>query len=301
MSPREKTLASKDGYLLSLRIYETETPKAVVKCIHGMEEYQGRYQDFAEYLQTAGYTVVTADLRGHGENAPILSHIADGDGHLRLLEDEETILNEIHERWPGVPVILFGFSMGSIIARVFLQKYSREFHKAVLAGYPRPNEAAGAGILLTILLSSVRGSKGYSKLVDGMALGPFIKAVPDAKTPHDWLSYNPENVRRYIRDPLCGARFTLGSYNALFSLIRMMDSPDRYEEVWKELPILMISGKDDPCTGGEKGRADSEDRLRRAGFRELEIVTVEGMRHEILNETGREKVFRRILDFMDKE
>ena len=112
---------------------------------------------------------------------------------------------------------------------------------------------------------------------------------------------NPDNVRRYIEDPLCGARFTLGSYNALFHLIRMMDSPELYEDVWKELPILMISGKDDPCTGGEKGRADSENRLRRAGFRELEIVTLEGMRHEILNEKNRKEVYRRILEFMDKE
>ena len=287
MSYLEKTIASKDGYSLALRIYEADTPKAVVKCIHGMEEYQDRYMSFAEYLQEAGYTVVTANLRGHGPDAPKLSHIADREGHQRLLEDEE--------------VILFGHSMGTIIARVFLQKFSREFHKAVLSGYPNPNGAAGAGIVLTDLIASFKGADGYSKVVDGMVLGPFSKAVPDAKTPQDWLSVNPDNVRRYIEDPLCGARFTLGSYNALFHLIRMMDSPELYEDVWKELPILMISGKDDPCTGGEKGRADSENRLRRAGFRELEIVTLEGMRHEILNEKNRKEVYRRILEFMDKE
>ena len=65
--------------------------------------------------------------------------------------------------------------------------------------------------------------------------------------------------------------------------------------------ILLISGKEDPCTGGEKGRGDSENRLRRAGFRNLEIVTLDGMRHEILNENGREDVYLRILDFIEKE
>ena len=301
MSYRIQTLASRDGYELSLRIYETEAPKAIVKFIHGMEEYQDRYEPFAEYLQAAGYTVVTADLRGHGKNAPILSHIADKEGHLRLLEDEEAILDEIHGRWPGMPVILFGHSMGTIIARAFLQKHSGEFHKVALSGYPNPNGAAGAGILLTDVIASVKGGKGYSKLVDGMVLGPFAKAVPKAVTPQDWLSVNRENVQRYIADPLCGVRFTLGSYNALFHLIRMMDSPEQYEAVRKDLPILLISGKEDPCTGGEKGRADSENRLRRAGFRNLEIITLDGMRHEILNETGREDVYRRILEFMDKE
>ena len=299
MSFEEMTLPSKDGYELSLKIYEAADPKAVVKCIHGMEEYQDRYRPFAEFLQSAGYTVVTADLRGHGKNAPFLSHIADQDGHLRLLEDEEVILDMIHERWAGVPVILFAHSMGTIIARVFLQKWSREFRKVVLSGYPNPNGAAAAGIVLTDVLSSIKGGKGYSKLVDDMVLGPFSKAVPDAKTPQDWLSVNPDNVERYREDPLCGARFTLGSYSALFGLIKLMGEPGKYEEVWKELPILLISGKDDPCTGGEKGRADSETVLRKAGFRELEIVTLDGMRHEILNETDKETVYQKILEFIN--
>ena len=301
MSYRIQTLTSRDGYELSLRFYEADAPKAVVKFIHGMEEYQDRYESFAEYLREAGYTVVTADLRGHGKNAPVLSHIADKEGHLRLLEDEEVILDEIHGRWPGMPVILFGHSMGTIIARAFLQKHSEEFHKVVLSGYPNPNSAAGAGIVLTEMIAAVKGGKGYSKMVDGMVLGPFAKAVPNAVTPQDWLSVNRENVQRYIADPLCGVRFTLGSYNALFHLIRMMDSPENYEEVRKDLPILLISGKEDPCTGGEKGRGDSENRLRRAGFRNLEIVTLDGMRHEILNENGREDVYLRILDFIEKE
>ena len=78
-----------------------------------------------------------------------------------------------------------------------------------------------------------------------------------------------------------------------------MGRADLYEEVWKELPILLISGREDPCTGGEKGRADSEAVLRKAGFREIEVVTLEGMRHEILNETGWEEVYGRILKFMN--
>lgn len=301
MSYQEVTLPSKgDGYPLALRIYAADRPRAVVKIIHGMEEYQDRYEPFAEFLRDAGYTVVTADLRGHGKSAPVLSHIADRDGHLRLLEDEETILEEISKRWTGVPVILHGQSMGSIIARVFLQKRSRAFRKVVLSGYPKPNDAAGAAATMTELLAAFKGAKGYSRLLDGMILEPFSKAVPDAKTPQDWLSYNPENVRRYIGDPLCGARFTLGSYNALLRLIQLMDRPDKYEDVREDLPILLISGADDPCTGGRKGREDSADRLRKAGFRELEIVLLEGMRHEILNETGHEETFRRILEFLEK-
>ena len=300
MGYQEVTIPSKDSYALPLRIYEAKEPKAAVMCIHGMEEYQGRYRDFAEFLQAAGYTVVTADLRGHGEKAPVLSHIADRDGHLRLLEDEEEILKAIRKRMPDLPVILFGHSMGTIIARAFLQKRSKAFRKVVLSGYPNPNGAAGAGVLITGLLSAFKGKTGHSGLVDGMVLGAFSKAVPDAATPQDWLSVNPENVKRYREDPLCGVPFTLGSYDALFRLIKMMDSPNQYTEVKEDLPFLLISGRDDPCTGGEKGRADSEDRLRKAGFREIETVILDGMRHEILNEKEHETVYRRILEFLEK-
>ena len=190
--------------------------------------------------------------------------------------------------------------MGTIIARVLLQKHSHAFRKAVLSGYPNPNKAAGAGIKLTEMLTSVKGAKGFSRTVDSMVLGTFSKAVKNAKTPVDWLSVNEANVRKYIADPLCGARFTLGSYNALFHLIRLMNNPDRYEDVRADLPILLISGEADPCTGGERGREDSEEVLLQAGFREIEVCTMDGMRHEILNENGREEVYRRILDFIEK-
>ena len=293
------TLPAKEHYTLYLRVYDAVNPKAVVKCIHGMEEYQDRYQPFAEFLQGNGYTVVTANLRGHGKDAPVLSHIADRDGDRLLLEDEEAILAWIREQWPDVPVILFGHSMGTIIARAFLQTRSRDFRKAVLSGYPNPNSAAGAGLFLAKALGAVKGRQSYSGLVDGMVLGAFSKAVPDAVTPQDWLSVNRENVEKYIADPLCGARFTLGSYEALFGLICRMNDPKGYRDIQEDLPILLISGRDDPCTGGEKGRADSEKVLREAGFTSLRTVVLDGMRHEILNENAREDVYREILAFMD--
>ena len=299
-SYRIVTIPSKEDYTLTLRIYEAEAPKAVVKCIHGMEEYQDRYQGFAEFLQENGYTVVTANLRGHGKDAPILSHIADRDGDRLLLEDEEAILADIRARWPELPVILFGHSMGTIIARAFLQTRSREFRKVVLSGYPNPNGAAGAGLFLAKALAAVKGSQGYSGMVDGMVLSPFSRGVPNAVTPQDWLSVNPENVQNYIADPLCGARFTLGSYQALFGLIKRMNDPKGYRNVREDLPILLISGRDDPCTGGEKGRADSEKVLREAGFSNLKTVVMDGMRHEILNEKAKDEVCREILAFLEE-
>lgn len=301
MSYREQIVGSKDGYQLHLHAFENPQGKAVVLCIHGMEEHQDRYIPFATFLQENGYAVVTANMRGHGKDAPVLSHIADRDGDRLLIEDEEAILSWIRKEYPEMPVILFGHSMGTIIARAWLRTSSGAFRKAVLSGYPNPQAAAKAGVHLTHMLKGIKGADGHSKLVDNMVLGGFSKAVEGAETPLDWLSRDRENVRAYQADPLCGVPFTLGSYEALFRLIMAIDQPEGYRQVQENLPILLIAGEEDPCVGGEKGRADSLDRLTKAGFRNIEVRNMEGMRHEILNETNRMQAWQYILDFLNRE
>ena len=296
----ELTVRSRDGYALSARIYGCENPKAVILFIHGMEEHQGRYTAFASFLRENGYAVVTADLRGHGQNAPKLSHIADRNGAGLLIEDEKALLGMIWERFPRTQVYLHGRSMGSIIARKLMQTHSGAFEKAVLEGYPNPQAAAKAGLALTGCLAAVKGKAGHSALIDKMVLGAFSASVKDAETPCDWLSTDRENVRKYMDDPLCGVSFTLGSYEALFRLLDDIGSPSQYRDVHADMPVLMIAGEDDPCTGGEKGRADSLDRMKRAGFRNIRVETLPGMRHEILNEPDRETVYRKILSFLDE-
>ena len=300
MGYEEFTLKSVDGYALSLHVFETAGAKAVIQCIHGMEEHQGRYVEFAGFLRDAGYTVVTADMRGHGKNAPILSHIADEAGDRLLIEDEKTILGWIQKRYPGFPVFLFGHSMGTIIARKLLQTHSGFYGKTVLSGYPNPQGAAKAGDLLCRAMIRVKGAKAHSKMIDGMVLGGFSKAVAGAETGLDWLSFSRDNVSAYAADPLCGVPFTLGSYDALFRLIMDIDRPEMYRDVQEEMPILMIAGSDDPCVGGEKGKADSLDRLTRAGFRRIRTETIPEMRHEILNEKEHGKVFQTIRAFFDE-
>ena len=300
MSYEEIIIPGRDLYSLAVRVYDVPNPKAVVKCIHGMEEHQGRYQPFAEFLNKHGYAVVTADLRGHGKNAPKLSHIADKNGHKLLIEDEKVIKEYIQKRYPGVPLILFGHSMGTIISRALLQSDSKDFTKVVLSGYPNPMPVGAIGGFLSSTIGLFKGRKGYSKMLTNMVLGPFNKALENPKTPLDWLSYNEANVIAYDKDPLCGEEFTIGSYNALFHLVGAINSVGKYKNVNVDCPILLISGEDDPCTSGEKGRKASLDRLQKAGFKNIEVETIKGMRHEILNETGKEQVYEDILKFLEK-
>ena len=104
-------------------------------------------------------------------------------------------------------------------------------------------------------------------------------------------------MRNYIADPLCGAEFSVGSYCALFTLLNRMQQVNACRDVNADMPVLLISGKDDPCTGGEKGRCSSRSLLEKSGFRNISVITYDHMRHEILNESAHEKVYRDLLDF----
>lgn len=296
---KQLTLSSIDNYRLCIRIYESSSPRAVIKIIHGMTERQERYEDFAGFLAEHGFIAVTADLRGHGQYAPMLSHIADRDGARLLVEDERVIRDWIRSEYPDLPMVLFGHSMGSIIARKMLQTDSMLYDKAILSGYVNPQPAGSFGVLLTKLIGMFRSMKGYSPLLTALAIGPFAAAIPNAQ-PHEmrWLSYNEDNVARFKADRFCGKEFTVGSYNALFRLVSDIAKPKQYKNVKTDLPLLLICGEDDPCTGFDKGRLKSLSVLRQAGFTNIETETIPQMRHEILNETEHKKVYERILEFI---
>ena len=294
------TLLAAENYSLSLSVFEAKKAKAVLQIVHGMEEHKERYYGFAEYLSQNGITVVVGDLRGHGEDAPLLSHIADKNGAQLLLQDQQQITKYIKERFAGLPVMLLGHSMGSIITRDLLQTDSKEYQKVILSGYVNPNGASGIAVFLGKLVSLFKKPKGHSKLLTNLAVGPFAKTIKNRRTDLDWLSYNEANVDAYIADPLSGVEFTVGSYLALFNLLNWMGKAKRYKEVNKELPILLAGGVDDPCTGFEKGRANSKKVLEKAGFADISVITYENMRHEILNETEKEKVFKDFLEFLNK-
>lgn len=293
-------LDSFGGYKLSLAVFEVPNSKGVVQIIHGMQEHKERYFEFANFLNENGYSVVVSDMRGHGEDAPILGHIADKKGEDILIEDQIKIYNFIKEKFVDCPVYLLGHSMGSIISRVLLQNNSKNYKKVVLSGYVNPNPASPVAVLLGNMARTLHGKKKSMKLLSVLALGPYAKAVENRKTDVDWLSYNETNVENYIADPLCGIKFTNGSFSALFHLLNKMGKASKYKDVNDKLDILLIGGHDDPCTGGDKGRESSKKVLEKAGFKNIEVITYEHMRHEILNETEKGKVYKDILEFLNK-
>lgn len=98
------------------------SPRAIVQLSHGMCEYVGRYDDFAGFLVKNGYAVCGNDHLGHGatsgENG-VDGYFAARDGRKFVLQDLHRMNSLASKRWPGIPLVLLGHSMGSFFARLY--------------------------------------------------------------------------------------------------------------------------------------------------------------------------------------
>lgn len=297
---QQYTINTADQTTLSIHFFPVENPKAVIQIIHGMEEHQERYEAFATFLNQNGYSVVTSDLRGHGTTAEHLGHFKDQKGYLALIEDQIQIRKWITKHNTGIPVYLFAHSMGTIISRVLLQTESMQYEKVALSGYPCYQTMSPAGIPVTTALRLLRGPKYKSKLVQHLSVELFNNAIKNPVTDADWVCANPDTVQAYLNDPYCGIGFTCSAFNDLYHLVIQMHKPKAYQNVHADMPILMLRGMEDPCTGGTKGTADSIRVLSKAGFTQIKRIDYPGMRHEILNEKEYTLVYQDIADFFNR-
>ena len=294
------TLKAIDDYELSLAIYEAKNAKGYVQIIHGMQEHKERYNYFANKLLEAGYTVVVSDTRGHGYNAPILGYTAEKNGDKLILEDQKLITEYIKNTYKTDKVILFGHSMGTIVARNLLQSETENYSCTILSGYPNYQSAVKLGLLIAKAIRKIKGGKYYSKLLTNLSVGSFNKKIKNPKTKVDWLSVNEENVEEYINDPYSGHKFLTSSFIDLFQLMVNMNKVSNYKNV-KSIPLLLLRGMGDPCTGGNKGSFNSIKTMSKAGLRNITELKYENMRHEILNEKDKDLVINDILNFLKGE
>lgn len=290
-------LTARDGYPLSVHTFDIENPKAVIQIIHGMEEHQERYEPFIRFLNQNGYSVVSSDMRGHGSGALDLGYFKEKNGYVELIADQVKIRKLIAGKYPAVPVFLFAHSMGTVIARVLLQTQSGKYDKVVLSGYPNYRWQVCFGLFLSSVIMAVKGPKYKSGFLQYNSIGVFNKSIRHATSDIDWISSNPETIKAYKEDSLCGIGFTCSAFHDLYHLLFLMHKTCNYRYPNKALPILMLRGLDDPCTGGDKGAGNSFAVLSHAGFSNIKRIDYPDMRHELLNEIDHQQVYTDILNF----
>lgn len=283
-----------------------EDVKAVFQITHGMAEHSERYEDFGRYLASLGYAVFIHEHIGHGRSVKSEEFLGyfgkDKDSWKHLVEDCHQMTLLAKKECPDVPVILFGHSMGSFVARAYLAKYAYELKAAIICGTSGPNPAAKIGIALADIVGKVNGFDKKSDLLNGIAFGSynkkFVKTEKD--TGFNWLSVNKQNVEKYNADPLCGYVFTSSGFKGLFGILSYVSSKEWYNKVPDDLPILLTSGKDDPVGGYAKGVKTVYDTLKNTSHNKVDLKLWPGLRHEILNE-GKPEVYKYISDWADSK
>ena len=279
-----------------------DRPLAILQIVHGMSEYIGRYAGFAEWLAGQGILVAGDDHIGHGTSAEPseYGYFGHTDGWKHLVDDEEQLRCMLRKDYPDVPYVMLGHSMGSFLLRAWLAMYAKaaDVDGCIVMGTCGTNKALPAGAALTSLLMGLLGEKRHSKLITGLAMGPYAKAFVSEGSGYAWLSRDKELQRAYAKDPMCGFPFTLGGYLDLFALIRYISTDAWYQKVPKEMTMLLTSGACDPVGDMGKGPAEVYDRLTAAGCTDVNLLLYEDMRHEILNEIDQERVWEDMRDFV---
>ena len=274
--------------------------RGVVQLVHGMAEYIGRYNDFAEYLTTCGFAVIGHDHRGHGQSITSLDdlgYFAAENGSKILLDDIHLVAQYGAHQWPDQPRFILGHSMGSFLVRRYITLYSDELDGAVIMGTGNvPKGTAALGKRMASVICASRGDHHLSRVLTGMTLGSYNKAFKPNRTPVDWLSRNEENCDRYMEDPFCGFEFTAGAYKDFFTILQEVAGNVDANSIRKTFPILIISGELDPV-GGKDACIDVAKQYRYMGLEDVELKLYRDDRHEILNEVDREQVFRDLGDW----
>ena len=294
-----------DGLPLSIMYAEAENPKGIVQLCHGMVEHKERYEGFLKFLAEQGYHAYIHDMRGHGAsilNKEDLGYFYKGDP-MNCIADLKTINDWLHEKYPDLPVFLFGHSMGSLEVRAYCKKYDDTIKGLLVCGSPSYNSATPMGHLLVKAMRLVRGDRFRSKMLNNIALGsynePFLNEGP---SPCNWLSVNRENVADYEKDPYCGYIFTLNGFNVLMTLMKEVYTDRGWACKNPNMPVLFISGEDDPCRAGDEGFSHAVRSMETAGYSNVSGKLYPGLRHEILREAPDQAmaVMRDIADTLEK-
>ena len=277
--------------------------RGVLQIAHGMVEFIDRYDRFASFMASQGFYVVGNDHLGHGKSVTDESqygYFAKHDGNFCVIGDMQQLREDTQKKYPGVPYFLLGHSMGSFLAREFIEKFGSGLSGAIIMGTGYQSLATlDTAIALTAVLQQARGGHFRSEMINNMALGAYNKAFEPGRTKNDWLCKDEAIVDAYVSNPLNQFVFTVNGYYNLFRGLRYAERQQNLDKIPKDLPILVVSGAEDPVGEFGKGPRIVAEIYKKTGIKDVTLKLYPGDRHEILNELDKETVDRDLLNWIE--
>jgi alpha-beta hydrolase superfamily lysophospholipase len=248
-------------------------PKAIVQLAHGAGEHAMRYLEPLQPLLQAGYLIYAADHRGHGMTSGMAQLGQFGPGGVEAAISDMAVLSALaRAENPGVPLILFGHSMGAMFAQEYLYDHSRLIDALILSG------TSGPGPRLA---------------------GSFNDAFPNPRTDYDWLSRKHSEVDKYVADPFCGIQFDGASEASLGQLRESSKRLQAANMVGRSLPVYIFVGDADPIHHNLTRLMPLVDAYVAGGLK-VDLKVYPGGRHEMLNEINRDEVVADLVGWLDR-
>lgn len=251
-----------------------DAPSAVIALVHGMGEHSGRYRKFAEFFTERGFAVMAFDQRGHGKSEGKKGHITH---YNQLLEGVDELLERVRIRFPNIPVILWGHSMGGNVVLNYILKKPTGI-KAVVATSPWIRLAFNPPVLQLRLARIMRN------------LYPGFTQRSGLKT--KFLSRDAAVVQAYEKDKLVhdkiSASFFVNVFNAGYYLLQHANN--------LKIPTLLMHAGEDKITSADA----SKDFAEKASLL-TELKIWEGLYHEIHNEPENEQVLTYAVNWIKKQ
>lgn len=293
----EKLLSKRDQLPLELAIIEPEREAiGIIQLIHGMSEHKERYYDFMNFLSQQGYICAIHDHRGHGASVKDRSHL----GYFYtndityIVDDAYLVTEYLKNRYPTLSISIFSHSMGTLVSRNYLKKYEKHIEKIVLCGPPTENKLVDLALFAGKLTGLFYEDYKPNKILNKLSVGYYNKGYT---TKNEWICSNLQTVSSYNTDPLCGFTFTTSGFINLFQLLKSAFIKDDWNPQNSSLPIFLIAGVDDPVIQGKQKFNELEEFLKEVGYENIKSKLYKDKRHELLNETDKEIIYKDVLDF----
>ena len=293
-------MSSNGSTLIHCIKWVPENPIGVIQIVHGITEHIDRYDEFANFMSSLGYIVIGNDQLGHGKSIikdkPRM-YIGELDSWNYLVKDINILYEIIKEEYSNLPVYLIGFSLGSFVSRNYLIDYNPNYKKVILVGTGiQPNLILYILRLIVKLEVKKIGVENTSEFIKSLSFGTYNKQIKEVKTDYDWLTSSEEEINKYINDTLVEKSITGSLFYELLSGMIYTSKLSNIKKI-KELPILLLSGSDDPV--GSKGIGVKKlESIYKKNNLDVSLKLYEGKRHDLFHEVNKLEVFKDIIEFL---
>ena len=261
--------------------------KCVLQVVHGMTEHIGRYEKLAKFLTEEGVAVVGFDLRGHGVNGEGMSCASFGeDGWDVTLEDIHPLHRSLKAKYADAKHYLLGFSLGSFLVREYFSLYeNHDFDGTIIMGTGQ-QPALVLSAIMAIVKGEIKkvGHDNTTDLVRNLSFGTYNKKFSPNRTKADWLCSDEIELNKYIADSLSKEDISAGLFWQLLASMKRTADKNTYQKWNKNMPVLLLSGEEDPVGDAGKGVRLVEKSMKNAGLVKVTMKLYPGSRHDILHE-----------------